>query len=106
VIFDHWDESTFILNGPDGKLVSDAWLDRADTYRIRTVGFYFARQGTLVTWPLASLTGMLTEGDSPQRARAEFTDLAVRLCAEDYERRVPLAREAVPVPGRPRGPRF
>jgi hypothetical protein len=111
VIFDHWDENTFILNGPDGatllqltavmtttkkkqtqrrlwKLVSDAWLDRADTYRIRTVGFYFARQGTLVTWPLASLTGMLTEGDSPQRARAEFTDLAVRLCAEDYERRL------------------
>jgi hypothetical protein len=31
---------------------------------------------------------MLTEGDSPQRARAEFTDLAVRLCAEDYERRL------------------
>jgi hypothetical protein len=65
VIFDHWDENTFILNGPDGatllelmavmttakkkqtqrrlwKLVSDAWLDRADTYRIQTVGFYFA----------------------------------------------------------------
>jgi hypothetical protein len=31
---------------------------------------------------------MLTEGDSPQRPRAEFTDLAVRLCAEDYERRL------------------
>ena len=27
------------------KLVSDAWLDRADTYRIRTVGFYFAGKG-------------------------------------------------------------
>jgi len=31
---------------------------------------------------------MLTEGDGPQQARAEFTDLAVRLCAEDYERRL------------------
>ena len=110
VIFDHWDETTFILNGPDGstllqltavmttkkkqqtqrrlwRLVSDAWLDQADTYRIRTVGFYFARQGLLVTWPLDALTGMLTEGDNPQQARAEFTELAVRLCAEDYERR-------------------
>jgi hypothetical protein len=31
---------------------------------------------------------MLAEGDIPQRARAEFTDPAVRLCTEDYERRL------------------
>jgi hypothetical protein len=111
VIFDHWDENTFVLNGPHGatllevtaavrisndkrtfrrvwRLLCDAWLDTADTYRIRTVGFYFARRGHLVTWPLESLTGMLTEGDNPQQARDEFISTARALRAEDHARRL------------------
>lgn len=112
VIFDHSDENTFIINGPQGatlleisaaitvakkqnrthrrfwKLISDAWLDTDDTYRIRTAGFYFAPYGFLVTWPLSTLAGILTEGDDPRQAREEFIRLASKLRAEDYARRL------------------
>lgn len=111
VIFDHWDDSSFLLNGPDGatlleavslikaddthsrgrrriwKLLASAWLDTADTFRIRTVAVYYARHGVLVTWPVESLAALLTEGNDPQRARNEFVGLATRLRDADRARR-------------------
>lgn len=111
VIFDHWDDHTFVLNGPDGatllevvtlikaddshnrgrrriwKLLASAWLDTADAFRIRTVAVYYARHGVLVTWPVASLVELLAEGGDPQQTRNEFVGLATRLRDEDRARR-------------------
>ncbi|MEV1080338.1 hypothetical protein AB0I98_19125 [Streptomyces sp. NPDC050211] len=111
VIFDHWDDHTFVLDGPDGatlleiasvvtadaatgrarrriwKLLAGAWLDTADTFRIRTLAVYFARHGVLVVWPVASLTEILLEGRNPQEARNEFVGLATCLRDKDRARR-------------------
>ncbi|MDO0936476.1 hypothetical protein QQY66_34015 [Streptomyces sp. DG2A-72] len=111
VIFDHWDDHTFVLDGPDGatlleiasvvtadvatsrarrriwKLLAGAWLDTADTFRIRTLAVYFARHGVLVVWPVASLTELLLEGRDPQEARNEFVGLATCLRDKDRARR-------------------
>lgn len=110
VIFDHWDDHTFVLDGPDGatlleiaavvsadvtrrgrrriwKMLAGAWLDTADTFRIRTLAVYFARHGVLVTWPVASLTELLLEGRDPQEARNEFVGLATCLRDKDRARR-------------------
>ncbi|MBV9024344.1 MAG: hypothetical protein JO362_11265 [Streptomycetaceae bacterium] len=111
VIFDQWDDSTFVLDGPGSatlldvvalvkaddshsrgrrriwKLLACAWLDTADTFRIRTVSVYFARHGELVTWPVASLSELVLEDRDPQEARNEFVGLATCLRGKDRARR-------------------
>lgn len=111
VIFDHWEDSIVVLNGPDGstlldvvaliradggksmqrricKLITTAWLDTDDAFRIRSVGLYLARHGVLVTWPVGSLADVMLEGREQNGAKAEFVTLAHRLRAEDRARRL------------------
>ncbi|GLZ33422.1 hypothetical protein Lesp02_56100 [Lentzea sp. NBRC 105346] len=110
-IFDHWDDATFVLGGPDGttlaevtaavavdkgdrstrriwKLLASAWLDTDDAYRIRNVAIYFARYGALVTWPVEELEQRLLENGHAGDARRAFVELAKRLRADDYARRL------------------
>ena len=111
VIFDYWNESHLVLSGPNGatlldvsspvrvdstertgrrvwSLLASAWLDTSDVYRIRTVGIYLARHGTLITWPVEDLTYELVKGHDPHQAKSDFVDLARRLRARDNARRL------------------
>lgn len=66
------------------RLVTAAWLDVADRYRIRRVGIYLARHGLLLTWPLDELTAtLLGKRDDGQAARREFLGLAAAAIAEE-----------------------
>ncbi|MFF7192818.1 hypothetical protein ACFZAM_03785 [Streptomyces sp. NPDC008079] len=99
VLVNHWADGDLLISGPDGATLIDvktvvktdrpdrssrwlwqllcyAWLDTADRYRIRSVAFYFARHGVLVTWPLAEFTDLLLGGADPRQARAEFLTAA------------------------------
>ncbi|WP_439678524.1 hypothetical protein [Embleya sp. MST-111070] len=111
VIFEHWDDNVFLLNGPNGatllevvslvraddahtrgrrrlwKMLTGAWLDTADTFRIRALAVYFARHGVLFSWNLDSYAGFLLEGRDPDKARKEFVALAARLRDTDRARR-------------------
>lgn len=110
VIFDHWDDNTFLLDGTEGStllevvslahvaangrarrriwnLLAYAWLDTADTYRIRNIALYFARHGVLVTIPVTRLAEALLEGRDAQDVRNEFVGLATRLRDMDRARR-------------------
>ncbi|WP_309111659.1 hypothetical protein [Saccharothrix sp.] len=110
MIFDHWDDTTAVLHGPDGgtlldvttveafdgdhvrkrlwKLLAGAWLDTEDLFRIRSVAMYAARHGVLLTWPLDELERALLETGNPLDARRTLVVLAKRLRAEDYARRL------------------
>jgi hypothetical protein len=68
------------------QLVAYAWLDVADRYRIRDVGFYFARHGVLVTWPLDDLVDQLLDGGDRADARREFDRVAARVIAAEGAR--------------------
>ncbi|WP_439674033.1 hypothetical protein [Embleya sp. MST-111070] len=94
VIFEHWDDNVFLLNGPNGatlleavslvkaddtrsrgrrrlwKMPAGAWLDTADTFRIRPLAVYFARHGVLINWNLDSYADFLLEGRDPDKARS------------------------------------
>lgn len=54
------------------QLLGYAWLDTGDRYRIRAVGLYLARHGTLITWPLAHFTTALLDGHDPAAAARGF----------------------------------
>jgi ADP-ribose pyrophosphatase YjhB (NUDIX family) len=105
-VFGRWTGNDLVIAGPDGgtlidvrtsiatnktaqcrlwvwKLLTSAWLDTADAYRIRTVGMYLARQGALVTWPVDELADTLLQGGDRDEARDEFRALAVRLRDDD-----------------------
>jgi hypothetical protein len=105
----HWADGDVVLTGPDGstlldvktvlktgdrpratqwlwQLVAYAWLDVADRYRIRDVGFYFARHGVLVTWPLDDLVDQLLDGGDRADARREFDQVAARVIAAEGAR--------------------
>ncbi|HYS41640.1 MAG TPA: hypothetical protein VEO01_38980 [Pseudonocardiaceae bacterium] len=98
----HWADGDVVLTGPSGstllevktvlktgdrpratqwlwQLVAYAWLDVADRYQIRDVGFYFARHGALVTWPLDDLVDRLLDGHGQADARREFDRVAARV---------------------------
>lgn len=111
VIFDHWDDNAFLLDNPEGatllevvslvkaddthtrgrrrlwKMLAGAWLDTADTFRIRALAVYFARHGVLVRWNLDSYAEFLLDGHDPQKARKEFVALATHLRDTDRARR-------------------
>ncbi|GAA2332925.1 NUDIX hydrolase [Dactylosporangium salmoneum] len=109
--FHHWTDNDMVITGPGGgilidvhtaiatnktaqsrlwvwKLLTSAWLDTADAYRVRTVGLYFARQGALVTWPVDELADILLEGGDRDAAREEFRALAERLRTQEHPPRV------------------
>ncbi len=50
------------------QLLSYAWLDTADHYRIRAVGLYLARHGVLLPWRAAELATALL-GSPAESAR-------------------------------------
>jgi hypothetical protein len=52
-------------------------LDDKDTYKIRSVGIYLARQGKLLQWPIADFLRLLTGNDTVSLAqlREEFRTL-------------------------------
>jgi hypothetical protein len=63
------------------QLLACTWLDRPDRYRIRRVGLYLARHGTLLSWPLDTFTHTLLGTDNPKRiaaTHAQFLKLATR----------------------------
>ncbi|MFI9005999.1 hypothetical protein ACIGNX_02040 [Actinosynnema sp. NPDC053489] len=124
VIFDHWDDTTAVLTGRDGstlldvstveafdgdhvrtrlwKLLASAWLDADDAFRIRSAAIYAARHGVLVTWPIDVLEHALLENGNPLDARRALIEIARRLRAEDYARRLEYRANAVPDDHRPR----
>jgi hypothetical protein len=68
------------------QLVAYAWLDVGDRYRIRDVGFYFARHGVLLTWSLDDLVDQLLDGGDRADARREFERVAARVIAAEGAR--------------------
>jgi hypothetical protein len=102
----HWAAGNLLIGGPAGstlvdvktaaavrdvertgrwlwRLLACAWLDQADYYRVRDVGLYFARHGTLLTWSVDTLAGLLLGGGDPDGARSEFLELAGSVMARD-----------------------
>ncbi|WP_144312116.1 hypothetical protein [Actinopolyspora erythraea] len=72
------------------QLLAYAWLDTTDTYRIRSVGLYFARHGTLVTWNLQSFAShLLDEAGRIEHARREFLQVASRVIRTEWARSAP-----------------
>ncbi|MFC4951010.1 hypothetical protein [Pseudonocardia sp. GCM10023141] len=73
------------------RLLSYAWLDTTDQYRIRAAGLYLARHGALITWPICHLANaLLTSPDGPPNdghavasTAAEFRRLAERVIADE-----------------------
>ncbi len=62
------------------QLLAYALLDAADLYRIRRVGIYLARQGTLVCWALDQLVATLADrASSWQQLQADFYPLVCDL---------------------------
>jgi hypothetical protein len=99
VFASYWADNDIVVGGPEGttlidvssvimttnlwrsqrwiwRLVSCAWLDTTDAYRIRDVAIYFARYGVLIAWPVDALVEALLDGDDPEPARREFLALA------------------------------
>lgn len=68
------------------QLLAYAWLDPADRYRIRAVGLYLARHGTLITWPLEQYAEGLLDGRNPDVGSAAFRQLASRVIATETGR--------------------
>jgi hypothetical protein len=68
------------------RLLACAWLDQAGHYRVREVGLYFARHGTLLIWSVDTLAGLLLGGGDPDGARSEFSELAGRVMAGEGAR--------------------
>lgn len=59
------------------QLLGYVLLDYSDQHRIHTVGFYLARQGVLLKWPLAELIPILAGGNvSLNKLRLEFAFVA------------------------------
>jgi hypothetical protein len=60
------------------QLLGYALLDYSNEYRIDAVGFYFARQSRLISWPLDKFIDAMTDGVSPSlsQLRAEFAAIA------------------------------
>jgi hypothetical protein len=107
VFVNHWADGDLLIVGPDGsttlidvktvaktsdpdrcvrwlwQLVTYAWLDVANRYRIHGVGLYLARHGVLLTWPLDALARELLAGRDLDQARAEFHDVASRVITEE-----------------------
>ena len=69
------------------QLLGYAWLDRSDRYRIRAVGLYLARHGTLLTWPLDRLAAALLDGADVAGAAATFRRLADRVITAETGQR-------------------
>jgi hypothetical protein len=111
VVFDHWDDGTLLLTGPNGSTLLDvncavrvdsgqrahrwlwnllgaSWLDTTDTHRIRTVAVYFARHGVLIAWPVDVLAELMLRGADHAESRAQFVALAQSRRDEDYARRL------------------
>ncbi|MHA6631833.1 hypothetical protein ACU61A_40925 [Pseudonocardia sichuanensis] len=71
------------------QLLGYAWLDTPDRYRIRAVGLYLARHGTLITWPVAELAdALLADPDGTPRpnigaAAEQFRRLAEHVIADE-----------------------
>jgi hypothetical protein len=61
------------------QLLGYTWLDTRDRYRIRDVGFYLARHGTLITWPLDQFAAALLDGHNLDDTAAAFRRLADRI---------------------------
>lgn len=81
------------------QLLTYAWLDTADRYRIRNVGLYLARHGVGCTWPIEEfaerLVGVRGARSRVPELRAEFLRLADQVMVlEDAEPlRVPAQRD-------------
>ncbi len=62
------------------QLAGYVLLDYTDEQRIHSVGIYMARQGVLLTWPLADFFSLLTEDEtlSVEALRQEFRQLCQR----------------------------
>ena len=63
------------------QILGYALLDYSDAYGIDAAGFYFARQGQFVEWPLAELARACSGGavESWPSARNEFRRMATGL---------------------------
>lgn len=64
-----WDIKTSVKSEFNGawiyQLLGYVLLDFDDSYKIREVGIYLARQGVRLRWPLAELLSTLTKGSTP-----------------------------------------
>ncbi|ALE76794.1 hypothetical protein FRP1_28785 (plasmid) [Pseudonocardia sp. EC080625-04] len=59
------------------QLLSYAWLDTGDRWRIRRVALYLARHGITLDWPLPQLeTVLVDDPDKVEQTRAAFRRLA------------------------------
>ncbi|MGI9000149.1 MAG: hypothetical protein ACR2GH_00625 [Pseudonocardia sp.] len=58
------------------QLLGYTWLDPGDHYRIRDVGLYLARHGTLITWPLDQFAAALLDDHNIDGAATAFRRLA------------------------------
>lgn len=63
------------------QLVGYVLLDYTDKYRIQAIGFYFARHGVHVSWPLPELLATMMGSDAPsiKQLRAKFKRFVERL---------------------------